>query len=144
MSSYDFQYLCHLFGESLVAKLSIHLKESLINELHSGPPLFPFLHHLMFCGRARHLRANHEYDFYIEHEDGIIWLGVYRSLLGLLPLNLKNGHTGYELRDFTTWELCDPRLLLVTRKSGVVVPQSWGHLVRTRFPHRHLKDLLDQ
>ena len=53
-------------------------------------------------------------DSYIEHEDGIIWLGAYRSLLGLLPFDLKkkkNGHvdrSGYELGDFTVWKPCDP------------------------------------
>lgn len=54
-------------------------------------------------------------DSYIEHEDGIIWLGAYRSLLGLLPFDLKKkkrmdtwDRSGYELGDFTVWKPCDP------------------------------------
>ena len=91
MSSCDFQYLCHLLCESPVAKLSIHLKQPLIDELHSAPPLFPFLRHLMFCGDPdiahgflKKLTSTNLLEFCIEHNNNITRLGAYKSLLGLL------------------------------------------------------------
>ena len=91
MSSCDFQYLCHLLCESPVAKLSIHLKRPLIDELHSAPPLFPFLRHLIFCGDPviahdflDKLTSTSLLEFCIEHDDSITRLGAYKSLLGLL------------------------------------------------------------
>lgn len=91
MSSCDFQYLCRLLCESPIKKLSIHLNEPLIDELHSAPPLFPYLRHLLFCGNPLiahaflgKLTSTSLLDFCIEHEDTIIQLCTYKALLDLL------------------------------------------------------------
>ncbi|KAL4082131.1 hypothetical protein V8B97DRAFT_2020593 [Scleroderma yunnanense] len=97
MSSCDFQYLCHLLCASPVAELSICLREPLIDESHSAPPLFPFLRRFVFCGNPviahgflERLASTTLLGFSIEHEDCVAQLGMYKSLLGLLHKRFSN------------------------------------------------------
>lgn len=85
-------------------------------------------------------------DSYIEHEDGIIRLGAYRSLLGLLPFDLKKkkkewtrGQIGLRVRGLYSLEAMRSITTSGYTKRHDYLPKSWSHLIRTRFLHWHLK-----
>ena len=90
ISHRNFQYLCGVLCEAPIMELSIHLKQPLV-EWPSLPPIFPVLRRLTFCGDPliahdflERLPNSTLVEFIIEHEDSMIQLGAYESLLGFL------------------------------------------------------------